>query len=102
MSHTRVVILTVAVVLAAVVLGLTAVYGLIRWEGSSTSADAPPLETAIAQWLLRRTVPWKSRLLKSPIKADAGSADIAAGHEVYRKQCEICHAYDGSGKTEIG
>jgi predicted CXXCH cytochrome family protein len=27
---------------------------------------------------------------------------VSAGHEVYRSKCELCHAYDGSGKTEIG
>ena len=102
MSNKKLVTVTVAVVLAVVALALTALYGFIVWEGSSTSADAPAVEAAMAQWLLQRTVPVKSRLLKSPIKADAGGADISAGHELYGKKCEICHAYDGSGKTEIG
>ena len=102
MSHRKLVALSVVAVLGVVALALSALYGFIIWEGSSTSADAPALEAAIAQWLLHRTVPGKSRSLKSPIRVEAGGADISAGHELYTKKCEICHAYDGSGKTEIG
>jgi predicted CXXCH cytochrome family protein len=33
--------------------------------------------------------------------AQPDRANVAAGQAVYQKKCEICHAYDGSGKTEI-
>ena len=100
MTRRKLVIVTVAVVLGAVVSGLGALYGLIVWEGSSARADAPRLEAALARWLLHRTVPTKSRVLESPL--EAGASDISDGRELYRAKCEICHAYDGSGKTEIG
>src|SRR5581483_10481180 len=38
----------------------------------------------------------------NPLARHVDVADVEAGHEVYRKKCEICHAYNGSGKTEIG
>jgi len=40
--------------------------------------------------------------MKNPLDVRAEGADVDAGHEVYTKKCEICHAYDGGGKTEIG
>ena len=41
-------------------------------------------------------------MLKSPLSAAPNGADVAAGRELFRKKCEVCHAYDGSGKTDIG
>src|ERR1700690_2427702 len=40
--------------------------------------------------------------MKNPLDVAANSADAEAGHAVYTQKCEICHAYDGGGKTEIG
>src|SRR5258708_37638519 len=84
----------------AVLLG--GLYAFIVWEGSSARGDAPALEARIAQWLLHRTVPANFRAMKNPLSTAAGSADVSAGHEVFRGKCELCHAYDGSGKTDIG
>src|SRR4030088_3245939 len=77
-------------------------YALIVWEGSSAREDAPVLEANVAQWLLHYTVPAGFRAMKNPLDSRAESADVDAGHEIYTKKCEICHAYDGGGKTEIG
>ena len=41
-------------------------------------------------------------MLKNPLSPDPGGADVSAGRELYRQKCEICHAYDGSGKTDMG
>ncbi|GAC1306941.1 MAG: hypothetical protein NVSMB10_12080 [Steroidobacteraceae bacterium] len=78
------------------------VYALVIWEGASAREDAPPLEATVAQWLLHYTVPANFRAMTNPLGAPAGSADVDAGREVYLKKCEICHAYDGAGRTEIG
>lgn len=40
--------------------------------------------------------------MHNPVDIKAGSADVDAGHQVYTQKCEICHAYDGGGKSEIG
>src|SRR6185295_6618957 len=81
---------------------LGGLYTLIVWEGSSARGDAPELEARIAQWLLHHTVPVDQRAMKNPLSSVAGSPDVAAGHDVYRSKCELCHAYDGGGKTDIG
>jgi predicted CXXCH cytochrome family protein len=87
---------------AAILLFLAgAGYALIMWEGSSSRGEAPKLESMIAQWLLNRTVPARDRDLINPLRAHSDAADISSGHDIYRQKCEICHAYNGSGKTEI-
>ena len=86
-------------VIVALAIGL---YALIMWEGSSSREDAPVLESDIAQWLLHFTVPASFRVAKNPLDIRPGSADVEAGHAIYSRKCETCHAYDGGGKTEIG
>jgi predicted CXXCH cytochrome family protein len=93
--------------IAAISLGIIVIvavggYALLMWEGSSAREDAPRLEAAIAQWLLRYTVPASFRGMKNPLDVKSGSADVEAGRQLYAQKCEACHAYDGSGKSEIG
>jgi predicted CXXCH cytochrome family protein len=87
--------------IAIIVMVVGGLYALVIWEGSSAREDAPRLEVAVAQWLLHHTVPSAFRSMKSPIDA-AADAEVEAGHQVYVQKCEICHAYDGAGKSEIG
>jgi len=91
----------VGIAIVLVVL-LGAAYAFIMWEGSSARGNAPAIELAVAQWLLYRTVPGHNRDAKNPLAAHADPADVNSGAEVFRKKCEICHGYDGSGKTDIG
>src|SRR6202042_2561936 len=101
MTSRRALKITVAsiAVIGVLVAGL---YALILWEGSSAREDAPALEANVAQWLLHYTVPANFRAMKNPLDVASGSAEVEAGHAVYTRKCEICHAYDGGGKTEIG
>src|ERR1700733_12476891 len=101
MTSRRALKITVAsiAVIGVLVAGL---YALILWEGSSAREDAPALEANVAQWLLHYTVPASLRAMKNPLDVAAASSDVEAGHQVYTQKCEICHAYDGGGRTEIG
>jgi predicted CXXCH cytochrome family protein len=77
-----------------------AAYRLIV-PGLSSARNVPPgVEVAVATWLLHQSVPEADKASPNPLGADR--ADTAAGQELYRQKCEICHAYDGSGKTNIG
>jgi predicted CXXCH cytochrome family protein len=76
-------------------------YAVIRWEGSSTRAQAPWFESTVAQWLLKRTVPGADRSRTNPLNTPTNRGDPTAGGGLYRQKCEICHAFDGSGHTEI-
>ena len=81
--------------LLAVVLDRTILPGL-----SSARGTPPAAEVAVATWLLRHSVPEAARARRNPLGDDP--AEIAAGQDLFRQNCEICHAYDGGGKTEIG
>ena len=88
-------------VLAIVVTILAGLYAFVVWEGSSAREQPPALEASIAQWLLYHTVPATFRAMKNPLSTAPGSADVSAGQQVYRSKCELCHSYDGGGRTEI-
>lgn len=88
-----------AVVVIAFLLG--GLYAFIVWEGSSTRPNAPVLEARIAQWLLYHTVPADYRAMKNPLDSKPGSPDVSAGNEIYNNKCALCHAFDGSSKTDI-
>ena len=90
------------VTLAAAAALAAGLYSFVIWEGSSTREDAPALEASVAQWLLRHTVPVSMRQEMNPLNLAPGSPDVLAGKDVYRSKCELCHGYDGSGKSEIG
>jgi hypothetical protein len=67
---------------------------------SSARSEPPQFEVAIATWLLHHSVPEAEASRTNPLGSDP--AEVAAGSDLFKQKCEICHAYDGSGKTEIG
>src|SRR4051812_33251384 len=89
-----------AIILIAVVALLGALYALVV-PGLSVARNEPSqLEVQIATWLLRNSVPASAKNMVNPLKSDAAS--ITAGADQFRQKCEICHGYDGAGKTEVG
>jgi predicted CXXCH cytochrome family protein len=98
MSHKRYRI-AIAVVFVVIVLAGAAYEQIV--PGLSSARTVPPkLEIAIATWLLHQSVPAAARAATNPLGSDA--ADIVAGRDLFRENCEICHAYDGGGRTRIG
>ena len=67
---------------------------------SSARTEQSRVETTIATWLLHQSVPQAAKERINPLGTDP--ADISAGRDLFREKCEVCHAYDGSGKTQIG
>lgn len=63
--------------------------------------EASGLETEIATWLLRHSVPASAAKAVNPLGSRPAMAEIRAGHDLFTQKCETCHAYDGGGKTEI-
>ena len=88
-------IFVIAVSVASTLAWRSALPGL--W---SARGEPPPLEVALATWLLHRSVPEQARAMTNPLAADR--AEIAAGRDLFRQKCETCHGYDGDGRTEIG
>jgi predicted CXXCH cytochrome family protein len=91
--------IAIVIVFVVIVLG-GAVYERIVPGLSSARTVPPKLEIAIATWLLHQSVPAAARAATNPLGSDA--ADIVAGRDLFRENCEICHAYDGGGRTRIG
>ena len=76
---------------------------LVVVPGLSVARQEPPqLEVMLATWLLRQSVPEAARTRRQSAWRNPDPAAVAAGGDLFRQKCEICHAYDGSGKTEIG
>ncbi len=69
---------------------------------SVANREPPQLEVTIATWLLRQSVPTAAIQTVNPLGAIPEPASIAAGADLFQQKCEVCHAYDGGGKTEIG
>jgi mono/diheme cytochrome c family protein len=89
-----------AIAAVAVFSGAGALYMFALPGLSSARLQPPEMEVAVATWLLRHSVTATARQQQNPLGADA--ADIAAGRDLFRQNCEICHGYDGSGRTRIG
>jgi predicted CXXCH cytochrome family protein len=97
----RKVMIASLVVALAVLLGGAAALDRLALPGLSSARPEPPeAEIAVATWLLRHSVPEADQQRRNPFTADP--ADIAAGHDLFQNNCEICHGYDGNGKTQIG
>src|SRR5579872_2881777 len=86
----------------AAVLLLLGAYFAVRWEGSSARRNPPNWESSIGQWLLAETVPADAKSQANPLAKNPDAGDLGTGQMIYRQKCEICHAYDGSGHSDIG
>ncbi|MDA8253348.1 MAG: c-type cytochrome [Rhodospirillales bacterium] len=89
-------------VVAAVLLALLAVgFDRLVLPGLSSARRPPPaIESAVAGWLLRASVPAADAARRNPLPAD--EADLGAGAALFRQDCAVCHGYDGGGGTRIG
>jgi predicted CXXCH cytochrome family protein len=101
-SFKKRVALLVVVIAAFCALGIGIFYRYIISGGMKARQTPSALETFVAQGLVELSIPKEATALKNPLEASADGAAATAGRELYRKNCEICHGYDGSGKTAAG
>ena len=87
-------------VVAVTALAAVAGYKYIRSGGLIARQTPSSVEAATAQWLLNLSVPASAKQLKNPVEAT--DASLTAGRALYAQKCEVCHGYDGGGKTETG
>ncbi|HXJ00535.1 MAG TPA: c-type cytochrome [Micropepsaceae bacterium] len=95
-------VIVVSVIVVAVLITAIALRQLLLPGLSVARAEPSTLEVQIATWLLHASVPDAAKALPNPLGSKAEVADVTAGRELFRQKCEVCHAYDGGGKTEIG
>src|SRR5476651_504806 len=94
----RVVSLVIALGVAGVLAGAF-FYHYIVSGGLRARQTPSTLETAVAQKLVNLSIPNDVKTLTNPLDKRPDGAAVAAGHELYQKNCEVCHGYDGTGKT---
>ena len=89
-------------VLALIIVAAAIFYRAILPGLSVARQEPSKLETEVATYLLRHSVPASAKAMANPLGAHPDPAAVAAGRELFTKKCETCHAYDGGGRTEIG
>ena len=75
------------------------VYWLLTAHGFSAREKPSQLEAFLARHARRIATPGGARDLKNPIKKT--ELAIAEGRDHFADHCAICHANDGSGRTQI-
>ena len=93
-------VMIIPVVICALASGVF--YRYLTSGGLKARQKPSALESFVAQSLVNLSIPDEVKTLKNPLDANAAGADVAVGHELYQKHCEVCHGYDGSGKTAAG
>jgi predicted CXXCH cytochrome family protein len=92
----------VSVIAAAAFLTALSLYQLLLPGLSVARTEPSALEVQVATWLLHASVPAQAKNLANPFGEKADPSIIAAGRDLFAQKCELCHGYDGAGKTEIG
>ncbi len=98
----RIVLRTLFVMLAITALLGFGFYRYVTSGGMIARQNPPAFEAYLAGKLVNLGIPAEARLLKNPLASSGSAADITTGRELYQKNCEVCHGFDGSGKTNAG
>ena len=85
--------------LAAVLLGGAWVYWFVSSHGFSARDKPSAFEAYLARHARRIATPRGARELKNPVSPTA--LNIAEARDHFADHCAICHANNGSGKTQI-
>src|ERR1700722_9652960 len=88
----------------ASILALTAglFYRYVASGGMSARQTPSAVEAFVGRHLVQLGISNEARDRKNPADASAGSADVAAGRELFQRNCQGCHGYDGAGRTAAG
>ena len=97
---------TLATVLATLLLMCALLLGAVleyaRHGGMIARQSPPAIETYLAGELVDWSIPKEATSLRNPLSNRADGADAAAGRQLYKTHCEVCHGFDGSGGTAAG
>jgi len=89
--------LLVIVALCALACGVF--YHYITSGGLTARQKPSAFESLVAQTLVDFSIPKTVKALKNPL---SDSTDPSIGRDLYQRNCEVCHGYDGNGKTAAG
>ncbi len=77
-------------------------YAYIISGGLRARRTPSALESFVARSLVQLSIPNEAKARNNPLNETNHGINLAAGRELYRRNCEVCHGYDGSGKTMAG
>ena len=77
-------------------------YRYITTGGLIARQKPSSIETFIASRLVDLSIPDSAKALRNPLDSNISGPDVAAGRELYQQKCNVCHGYDGGGKTAAG
>jgi len=90
----------VAVCLIALAGGAVWLAWTIKTHGLSARAKPSALEAFLARHARDLVTPAAAKRMKNPLSPTP--LDIAEGRDHFADHCAVCHANNGSGKTEMG
>ena len=82
------------------VLTLGLLYRYVLAGGMSARQKPSTVETFLAQALVQLSLPREAKARTNPLGASNEGRDVSAGRDSYQRNCQVCHGYDGNGKTE--
>lgn len=101
-TRTRGALTVLGILLTLSLLVIGGVYEYIAHGGMAARQSPPAIEAYVAGKLVDWGIPAEAKWMKNPLDGDPNGADAAVGRELYQKHCEVCHGFDGSGKTASG
>src|SRR4051812_27180593 len=95
MDTWKVVTATILVIIAIIFI---VAYSVLAPEGLSARKKPSNFEYSIANTALGISIPSDAKKQKNPLNITPN--DLAQAKKHYKEHCEVCHAENGSGKTE--
>jgi mono/diheme cytochrome c family protein len=88
---------SVVTLIALIVAVFSICYGFLRSEGLSARKKPSNFEYAIANRALALSIPTAAKDAKNPMGPAPGA--LTEARKYYSDNCAVCHANDGTGKT---
>ena len=88
--------------IASIVAGVIVIggYRYVRSGGMVARQTPGVVESTVARWVLNLSIPNDARDRRNPVAPT--EASVTAGRRFYQQKCEVCHGYDGQGRTDVG
>ncbi|WP_042726238.1 c-type cytochrome [Chthoniobacter flavus] len=90
------------IIIVLLVVGGAFLYHYIVTGGLRARQKPSALEARVAASLVNFSIPTEFKAMKNPLDATPNGGDVAAGRELYQKNCDACHGFDGTGNTHAG